>query len=214
MIKYYSMKIKVISFDVDGTLVEQRFNDIIWEHEIPMKVAERRGWDFERAKEFCLSEYRKLGDKDLRWYDIEYWLKRFRIETPAIEILQKWENYIRVYPDVLTTLERLTRKGFQLIIITCMPRIFLKEKIYKFDSYFKKIFSTISDFRKVKSPEVYLHISKDITIEPSSILHVGDHPLLDYEFSRQAGYESLLIERDGKTHKESIQRLEEIFHYI
>ncbi|NOZ64774.1 MAG: HAD family hydrolase [Caldiserica bacterium] len=205
------MEINVISFDIDGTLVEQKFNDIIWEYEIPMQVAESKGWALEEAKNYCKDEYRKLGDKDLRWYDIEYWLKRFGIKTPAIDILRKWEKSIKVYPDVFPTLKRLAEDGLRLIVITCMPRIFLKEKIYKFDSFFERVFSTISDFKKVKAPEVYRHIAQEILAEPASILHVGDHPVLDYEFSRQAGYKSLLIERNGKTRPESIQNLEEIF---
>lgn len=208
------MKVEVISFDIDGTLVEQKFNDIIWEHEIPLQVAESKGWDFEKAKGYCTSEYQKLGDRDLRWYDIEYWLKRFGIETPAIEILRKWEKSIRVYPDVSTTLRKLAKSGFRLIVITCMPRIFLKEKIHRFDSFFEKVFSTISDFKKVKSPDVYRHIAGEILTEPASILHVGDHPMLDYEFSRQAGYRSILIEREGKSHPESIQNLGDIFSYL
>jgi len=149
-----SKKIRVISFDVDGTLVDQRFNEIIWENDIPALVAERKGWNFTKAKDFCFSEYEKLGDKDMRWYDIEYWLERFNISTSAIDIFKKREESIIVYPDVFPVLEELKRKGLRIIIITCMPRIFLKEKIRKFDSHFEKVFSTISDFNKVKSPEI------------------------------------------------------------
>jgi len=207
-------KIQVISFDVDGTLVDQKFNDLIWEQEIPASVAQKKGWSLEKARDFCLSEYQKVGEKDLRWYDIEYWLRRFAIEKPAIEILKKWEKSILVYPDVLPTLERLKRENFKTIIVTCMPRIFLKEKIQKIDSYFARVFSTISDFQKVKSPEIYLHISIIIHCQPSSILHIGDHPLLDYEFPSQAGWQNLLIERKEKTKEYSIQKLEEIFQFI
>ena len=207
-------KIQVISFDVDGTLVDQKFNDLIWEQEIPTLVAQKKSWSLDKAREFCLSEYQKVGEKDLRWYDIEYWLRRFAIKKPAIEILKKWEKSILVYPDVLPVLEKLKGKSLRTIIITCMPRIFLREKIHKFDSYFEKVFSTISDFQQVKSPEVYSNVLEIIHCEPSSILHVGDHPLLDYEFSRQAGYESLLIERGKRTRKGAVQGLEEILEFI
>jgi putative hydrolase of the HAD superfamily len=206
-----SKEIRVISFDVDGTLVDQRFNEIIWENDIPALVAERKGWNFTKAKDFCFSEYEKLGDKDMRWYDIEYWLERFNISTPAIDIFKKREESIIVYPDVFPVLEELKRKGLRIIIITCMPRIFLKEKIRKFDSHFEKVFSTISDFNKVKSPEIYLHVSEIIETSPSTILHIGDHHTLDYEFSIEAGYHSLLIEREKKTKEFSISNLKEIF---
>ena len=209
-----SNKIRVVSFDVDGTLVDQGFNELIWENDIPALVAEKRGCDFLEAKDFCLFEYGKLGDKDLRWYEIEYWLKKFNIAIPAKDIFKKREQSIVVYRDVLPVLEKLKKQGFKIIVITCMPRIFLKEKIRKFDFHFDDVFSTISDFKKVKSPELYLHISKLIKASPSDILHIGDHHILDYEFSLQAGYRSVLIEREKKTRDFSISCLEEIFDFL
>ena len=207
-------KISVVSFDVDGTLVDQRFNELIWENDIPALVAKKRGCSFIEAKDFCLCEYGKLGDKDLRWYDVQYWLERFNISVPAKALFKEREQSIIVYRDVLPVLEKLKKQGFKIIVITCMPRIFLKEKICKFDSHFKKVFSTISDFKKVKSPEVYLHVSKLIETSPSDILHIGDHHTLDYEFSLKAGYKSVLIEREKKTRDFSISRLEEIFEFL
>ena len=209
-----SKKIRVISFDVDGTLVDQKFNEIIWENDIPALVAEKKGWDLIKAKDFCLSEYKKVGDKDMRWYDVEYWLKRFNIPALAIDIFKKREESIMVYSDVFSVLEKLKKQGFRIIVITCMPRIFLKEKIHRFDSHFEKIFSTTSDFEKVKSPEIYLHVSEIIGTSPSAILHVGDHQTLDYEFSIEAGYHSLLIERGEKTKEFSISNLEEMFNFL
>jgi len=207
-------KPRIISFDVDGTLVDQKFNELIWENDIPALVAEKRKWDFTKAKDFCLLEYRKLGDKDLRWYEVEYWLEKFNIAMPAKDIFKKREGSIIVYRDVLPVLQELKEKGFKIIVITCMPRIFLKEKIRKFDCHFDAVFSTISDFKKVKSPELYIHISKLIKASPSDILHIGDHHTLDYEFSREAGYRSLLIEREKKTKKFSISNLEDIFNFV
>jgi FMN phosphatase YigB (HAD superfamily) len=207
-------KPKVVSFDVDGTLVDQKFNNLIWENDVPTLVAQKRGWDLDKAKDFCFFEYNKVGDKDLRWYDIEYWLKKFNISKSAIDILQNRQDAIIVYPDVFPVLKELKEKSFKVIVITCMPRIFLKEKIQSFDSHFDKVFSTISDFKKVKSPSIYLRIAEIIGVHPSDILHIGDHQRLDYEFSIEAGYESILIERDGKNKDFSISGLKEIFNFL
>lgn len=205
---------RIISFDVDGTLVDQRFNDLIWENDIPALFAQEKNWDVEKAKDFCFSQYKAVGDEDLRWYDIEFWLKRFNISKPAKDILRDREDDIIVYPDVLPVLQELREKDFRIIVITCMPRIFLKEKIHTFDSHFEKVFSTISDFKKVKSPPIYYRISQLIKASPSDILHIGDHHQLDYQFSLQAGYKSLLIERGGKSKDFSISGLEEIFNFL
>jgi len=34
--------IKIVSFDVDGTLVKEDFNDLIWQKEIPSLYAQKR----------------------------------------------------------------------------------------------------------------------------------------------------------------------------
>ncbi len=207
-------KPRIISFDVDGTLINQNFNELIWENDIPALVAEQRKWDFTKAKNFCLCEYGKLGDKDLRWYDVQHWLKKFNIPILAKDIFKKREQLIVVYPDVLPVLEKLKKQGFKIIVITCMPRIFLKEKIQTFDFHFDEVFSTVSDFKQVKSPEIYLHVSKLVEASPPDILHIGDHHRLDYEFSLKAGYQGVLIEREKKTKDFSISRLEEIFDFL
>lgn len=207
-------KTKVISFDIDGTLIDQRFNNFIWENDIPALVAEKQKCDFAQAKDFCLREYAKLGDKDLRWYEIEYWLEKFDISIPAKEIFKRRENSIIVYDDVVPILEQLKKHGFRIIVITSMPRIFLREKIQKFEHYFDEVFSTISDFRQVKSPQLYAHIAELIKTSASDILHIGDHHVLDYECSLQAGYTSILIEREKKTKDFSITHLEEIFDFL
>ncbi|HEX67551.1 MAG TPA: HAD family hydrolase [bacterium] len=206
------MKTKIVSFDVDGTLVDQRFNDIIWEEEIPRHVAKIKGWKFEKARKYVIEEYAKIGDKDLRWYDINYWLKRFGIKVSAKDILKKWEKEIRLYPDVIPVLEKL-KKEYSLIIITCMPRIFLGEKIHTISHYFLHTFSTVSDFHSVKSPQVYKKIASLIGEKEENILHIGDHPILDYEYSRQAGYRSLLLRRGGGG-GDCIKTLEEVFNYL
>ncbi|MHC1599567.1 MAG: hypothetical protein ACXQS5_01925, partial [Candidatus Methanospirareceae archaeon] len=62
--------IKVVSFDVDGTLVSQGFADCVWLQGIPQAYAEKEGLSFEQAFEFVKSEYDKIGDNRIEWYNI------------------------------------------------------------------------------------------------------------------------------------------------
>lgn len=38
---------------------------------------------FEKAKEACMKEYNKIGDEDLRWYDVKYWLEHFSLKKSS-----------------------------------------------------------------------------------------------------------------------------------
>jgi len=48
---------KVISFDLDGTLVHGRFGDMVWHHGIPEKYAWKHGITMEEAQARILKEY-------------------------------------------------------------------------------------------------------------------------------------------------------------
>ncbi len=54
--------IQIISFDMDGTLVESEYTDWVWHHGIPDLYAEKAGLPFEEAKDFVIREYRKVGE--------------------------------------------------------------------------------------------------------------------------------------------------------
>ena len=61
---------KVISFDLDGTLVHGRFGDMVWHHGIPEKYSQKYGVPFEEAQRLILEEYEAIGDSNLLWYDV------------------------------------------------------------------------------------------------------------------------------------------------
>ena len=202
--------IKIISFDVDGTLVEAEYNDLVWLEEIPRLYAERENIMFEDAYRFVLGEYEKVGEKDLRWYDMDYWLRHFGIKKTFAEILEKYEDRIKIYPDVKKTLIAL-REKLPMIIITVMPREFLEIKLRKLDSCFLRTFSTVSDFKSVKTTHVYKEVCRQMDIAEDELLHVGDLWEADYLVPREAGVKALCVDRTEKKEGNGvIKSLEEI----
>ena len=203
-------KTKIVSFDVDGTLVDAEFNDLVWLEEIPLLYAEKEGISFKEAYRFILGEYEKIGEKDLRWYDMNYWLRTFGIDRSYNEILQKYEEKIEIYPDARAILEAL-KESFPMIVITVMPREFLEIKLKRLNSYFSETFSTISDFKDVKTSHVYSEICLRLNIEVDELLHVGDSWQMDYLEPVKAGVKAFYIDRTGgKEGDNVIKSLEEL----
>ena len=190
-------KTKVVSFDVDGTLVDAEFNDLVWLEEIPRLYAEKEGISFKEAHRFVLQEYEKVGEKDVRWDDMNHWLRTFSLQKTYGEILRKYEERIKIYPDARTTLEAL-KGSFPIIIITLMPREFLGVKLKNLNGYFSKTFSTISDFKDIKTSHVYRQICLSLNIAVDELLHVGDSWELDYVESKKAGVRAFCVDRAGK----------------
>jgi len=188
--------LKIISFDVDGTLVDLEYNDLIWFKEIPELVAKKKKINFEKSLKYVYEEYNKLGEHNLNWYDINYWITYFRLKVSPKKILEKYESQVKIFPEVIPLLEEL-KKNFILIVITAMPREFLVPKMKKLKKYFKFSFSALSDFKELKNSEIYLKISKTLNVCPEQILHIGDHWEFDYLAAQKAGMNTIYLDRSN-----------------
>ena len=190
-------KIKIISFDVDGTLVDLEYNDLVWFKEIPELVAQKKKINFEESVKLVQEEYTRLGEHNLNWYDIKYWISYFGLEISHEEILEKYEPQIKIFSDVIPVLKEL-KKDFTLISITAMPREFLEPKIKKFKKYFQYTFSALSDFKELKNSEIYLKICQILKVNPEQVLHTGDHWEFDYLAAQKAGMNAIYLDRSNK----------------
>jgi len=201
--------LKIISFDVDGTLVDLEYNDLIWFKEIPELIAKKKRISFEKSLKYVHEEYNKLGEHNLNWYDINYWVTYFGIKVSPKNILEKYESQVKIFPEVISLLEEL-KKNFILIVITSMPHEFLIPKMKNLGKYFKFSFSALSDFKELKNSEMYSKISKTLNVHPAQILHIGDHWEFDYLAAQKAGMNAIYLDRSNtKKGKYIINSLEE-----
>jgi hypothetical protein len=74
-------KVKIVSFDAEGTLVTPYFTQAIWHEEIPTLYAQNKGISFEQAKAVVQQEYDLIGEQRMEWYDIKFWFGRFGLAT-------------------------------------------------------------------------------------------------------------------------------------
>jgi putative hydrolase of the HAD superfamily len=190
--------IRIISLDMDGTLVKSRFVDKVWMEGMPMLYAEKTGISFSAAKEYVISEYMKIGSDRLEWYDLLYWIKRFGLNIGKQEILEMYEDEIEIYPEVQEALDMLSEK-YDLIVTSNAAREFIDIELDGLSDYFREIFSATSDFREVKkSPLIYGAVCAHMDARPFEVLHIGDHYDYDYESPLQAGLDALFLDRKGE----------------
>jgi HAD superfamily hydrolase (TIGR01549 family) len=190
--------IRVISLDMDGTLVNSRFVDKVWMEGMPRFVAEKTGLDFLAAKEYVVGEYMKIGSDRLEWYDLKYWIDKFGLEIGKDELLETYEDEIETYPEVQEVLELLAG-DYQLVVTSNAAREFIDIELDGLSDYFSETFSATSDFREVKkSPLLYGAVCANLNVKPIEVLHIGDHYNYDYESPLQAGLDALFLDRMGK----------------
>lgn len=191
-------RIEVVSFDMEGTLVDPGFSNLIWEEDIPRLYAVQRGISLEAARKRVLVKYMEVGEDRPEWYDVDYWFRRLRLPGDWRELLEQRRDECRAYPEARGVLERLWDR-YVLIVTSNTIREFLEVQLGGLNEFFAHIFSAPSDFGEVKkSAGFYLRICQITGIAPQAMAHVGDHPQFDYEAPRQLGIEAFLLSRSGK----------------
>ncbi|MFQ6080074.1 MAG: HAD family hydrolase [Candidatus Bathyarchaeia archaeon] len=207
-------RIQVISFDLDGTLIDHRFVDSVWFEGIPRLYSVKKRVSFDDARKAVKREYDKVGKERLEWYDLHYWIMKFGLNVAPKELLRCSEHRIRTYPEVPKVLEELKQRGFRLIIVTNAHREFveLELKKAKIENYFERVFSSTSDFGLVKKTvNLYQKLCTILDISPQEMIHIGDDRNFDFVVPRRLGILAFYLDRTGKhVGEQIIHSLEEL----
>jgi len=191
---------KVVSFDMDGTLIDSEFTDWVWSYGIPVLYGEKKGLSFEEAKKVVEGEYRKVGEGAIEWYDIKYWFRFFRLEKDWKGLMRQFVDKITVYPDVNPILDRIKNR-FPLILTTNAGKEFVDVEMEAtgLERYFDHIFSATSDFGEVKkTARFYQRICQILGVDPKEMVHVGDHHQFDFLVPRELGIQAFYLDRSGE----------------
>jgi len=189
--------IKVLSFDLEGTLTTLSFSKKVWNEGIPKLYAEQNGVSFSEAYEIVLKEYWKIGDDRVEWYDIKFWFKKLNLRSDWRSLLRAYLKDLAIYPEVPKVLSYFKGRK-SLIIISNSSREFLDIALKLIGDYFDEAFSAVSDFNMLKDdPKLYEIICERLNVEPGELSHVGDHYLCDYLTPRKLGIRSFFLDRSG-----------------
>jgi putative hydrolase of the HAD superfamily len=209
IISAFQMKqIELISFDAEGTLVTPDFSQTIWHEAIPALYAQKKGLDFAQAKRCIVEEYGRVGDQRLEWYDIEYWFSYLGLGSSE-PVIQSCLNKIYYYPEITEVLSSLASE-YRLIVASGTPLELLYRLLQDIKPYFARIFSSISHYKQVKSPDFYLRICEEMGVKPGQVIHVGDNWQFDFLNAQEAGINAFYIDRSGRNHQESLSDLTQL----
>ena len=199
---------KIISFDLDGTLINWDFANSLWFDGISKCYAERWGLSPEKALREIKRRYDGVGMERLEWYDINYWWKEFDLGGSWKDLVEQCQSRVRTYPEVHEVLEGLHRR-FKLMVITNEARELAEVEIEQagLKKYIDWMFSATSDFGLVKKTGAfYSDILKAIGISPAEVVHVGDNWVFDYLAPRETGIRAFFLDRNGKQSGEHVVR--------
>jgi FMN phosphatase YigB (HAD superfamily) len=195
---------KLISFDLDCTLIEPTFTTFVWEIGIPRLYAEKNNVSLSQATSIVKGEYDRVGEGAMEWYDIAYWFRFFELAERWQDLMEEHRDKVRPFPEVKEVMEELG-KSHDLIIVSNAAREFIEMEVKEagIEAYFARIFSVTSDFGQVKkTTECYVEVLKAMGATPTNTVHVGDHYEFDYLIPKKTGIESYFLDRDGNKPKD------------
>lgn len=154
-----------ILFDMDGVLVDSL--DSWWN---ALNSALKRF----KHQEITRDEFMKTY-----WgHDLKANLKRLQLNPEVAQFCNitygNHLNYIHIYPDTKTTLQKLS--PYKKAIITNTPRDCASQILKKFDiePYFQEII-TSDDVQKAKpDPEIVYKACEKLNVDPKTVILVGD----------------------------------------
>ncbi len=197
---------RIVSFDMDGTLIEPGYTDWVWHEGIPELLSKKKRISFEKAKAFVLEEYNKVGEGAIEWYDIKYWFRLFELEMDWKALMKRYLDKINVYPDVDPLLNRL-KDRYPLILISNAGREFIDVEMEAtgLGRFFETIFSATSDFKEVKKTlRFYERVCERLKVRPEEITHIGDHYEFDFLVPRALGICAYYLDRSAQKEGEFI----------
>lgn len=204
-----------VSFDLDGTLSTHAFAEAVWDEALPGALARRRGIPLDDARRFCRAAYAAEGDDSIRWYQLPYWIESLGLsDLSPRDLIRAGTAHMRLFDDVIPTLERLKEAGVRLVIFSNAARIFLDAEVglTGLDRYLSASISVTDDWGMVKAdPRAFEKL-----LELSGVyVHVGDHLNYDYHVPRALGIEAYHIWRGtGERTAQSITNLKDIVEIV
>ena len=128
-------------FDMDGTLLDLAFDDLIWNHKLPERHAETHQCTLEQSQNILKAFYQQ-HNHTLCWYSSKYWT-----EKVGVDVLQlQYEHKDKIAPRVgcFELLKQLTQQGYRCWLLTNADCAGLKLKLENVDlsPYFEVMISS------------------------------------------------------------------------
>jgi putative hydrolase of the HAD superfamily len=166
--------ISAVFLDMDGTLLDLRFDNYFWHEHVPLRFSEKHAIEFDMAKQQLLDRYKsKAGTLD--WYCVDYWENELQLDIGALK--QEVSKHIKIFPNVEKFLTTLKQYEIYVALVTNAHRksIAVKMRHLDLEEYFDKIISS-HDYGYAKEQQEFWHrLMQEEPFKPDSTLFIDDN---------------------------------------
>lgn len=184
------MQVDQVFLDLDGTLLDLRFDNHFWLEYVPQRYAEKHGLTLEAAKRELLQRYAAV-EGTLEWYSVDYWSRELALDIPLLK--SEVDHLIAVHPHVLDFLEWLRKTGRTRVLVTNAHQkaLALKMEKTRLGGYLEQVISAHELGLPKENPAFWARLGQRVHYDPARTLLVDDNPAV-LESARAAGIGQLL----------------------
>lgn len=166
--------ITTIFLDMDGTLLDLRFDNHFWREHVPQRYSEKHGYSLVQAKNELYDRYRSM-EGTLQWYCVDYWTEELGLDIAMLK--GELTHLISVHPHVTTFLKTARLMGKRLILLTNAHMKSVEVKFAKtgLDRYFDRIIVSHTLGEPKESARFWPLLCEYEFYEPCSTLLVDDN---------------------------------------
>ena len=166
-------QIQTVLLDMDGTLLDLRFDNHFWLEHMPRRYGETYNLDADLARAELLARYRSV-EGTLEWYCLDYWSRELRMDVATLK--REVEHLIAIHPYVLEFLEQVRRASKRVLLVTNAhpDSLSLKLERTSLRGYFDAIISSHNLGLPKEHPGFWARLKIQESFDPAATLLIDD----------------------------------------
>ena len=176
-------RIRWVLRDMDGTLLDLRFDEHFWQELVPRRWAQRRGLDLPTARRLLGPRFRRV-EGTLAWYCLDYWAQELGLDLAALK--REVAHLIAFHPEAPAFLEALGRSGRRRWLVTNAhpASLALKLERTRLGERVDAVLSAHELGLPKEEPAFWERLRRRLPFEPQATLLLDDNPAVLASASR------------------------------
>ncbi len=181
--------IRTVCLDMDGTVLDLRFDNLFWLEALPRRWGERHGVPAAAAVAELTARF-DARRGSLEWYCVDHWSEELDFDIAALKAEMK--DHIRYLAGAPDFIAAMRARGLRLLLTTNAHPISLgvKDRAAGLAGHFETLVSSHEFGVPKERPEFWARPAERHGVEPASTLFVDDSPAV-LDAARRAGVRAI-----------------------